>query len=355
MTNDDSCYDRLQTVYPIFATDPLEQRRMLMQSSDSTRGAFNNALDCYTSTVGPLRPPASPTDLKTTSQLCIEAEFEAASLMNSIILVQTYILLALTAQELGPSLAHAGSATSSQKFLSQAYTLILGLESDRALKGSGDSDVKMVRRLHVVTYILDRWLAVGFASPFRVQVPSDRLVLLPKDKDVLGPQCYQMARMATLLTQLAKASHAFSPSSPPSPRELEQRSVTADLMQTLLDRTADDFAAFGDADPLLQAAFRHVDLLAQRLKPETDVEAVTRKTLRLLDTLDASFTSPLGYDFAALCSLSVADIALHEPGNKAVASSVSRLEQILNTRYDPLVSPLLTGATFESAFRINVT
>lgn len=280
------------------------------------------------------------TDLKTSSQFLLEADLEPQSITKSLVLIQTFLLLSLTAEKLGPTFAAGAGGLSSRSFVARAWSLATELnihlvpDPKELLAGTGDTESKIARRLFVSLFTIDRWLAIGYGRPFCVVLPDNRLVLLAEDQQLLGQQSYQMARICTLLTQIIKSLPDILsiPASPAQSLEHNQRSKLVDLIQTLLDRVADDFAAFVGGLPILQAAFWHVELLVYRLNPVTDFSTMTEKTMKLLNTLEDAKTSPLFHHFAALCGISIAEIALHQQDNKAIASSVAQLDQVLSTQ-----------------------
>lgn len=193
-----SCYQIMQGTLPILPTDQALLRSLLAQVLDGTRSAFSSSLGCFVRATSPGKGEVDLSQIKTAAGLFGQAEFEPPSTAKSLILIATAMFLALATEALGPAPSHGGASPSSRDWLSRANGIANNIKihmkpsPQKLTEGAGDTEAKFARRLYVALFIMDKRLAIAYATPQLISASG--LTLIAEDRNLLGQQCYYLAR-----------------------------------------------------------------------------------------------------------------------------------------------------------------
>ncbi|KAF2098184.1 hypothetical protein NA57DRAFT_76978 [Rhizodiscina lignyota] len=336
------CHQIIQATLPILPADQAFLRALMGQVPDIVRSAFSKAMSCFVRATSPGKGPVDASQIQEAATMFHTAEFDlTTSTAKNLVMIETLILLALTTDALGPVPAHGAAMPSSRSWLSRANILATDIRINlrpnpqKLTEGMGDSESKLARRLYVAIFILDKWYAIGNASPQMISARG--LTLLPEDLSagMLGQQCYQLARLSFVLAHLADIIPDFPPSLntdllDPSPLQ-QMKNMAATLCQAQIDRMREDMQSYIANYPVLHAAFWHVESLVLRLQEYVPQASLVEHAGKVLNILPNEIVqpSPFFHHFAALAGVTLAESAVQN-GVEGIAAEASILDQILS-------------------------
>lgn len=188
--------------FPLLAASKARVEGQLAQCPALLRDAFIEAL--YITMQSSVSVPDLYTngDIGSATRMLAEWESDLGprnSVMN-LVHLQTLILIAISTDNYGPSSltgVHGGPPKASVlgRAVGLAYSLRLhvsGLETNVDGQLEPDSNENIAIRAWWTLIMLDRWNAIGTASP--LLIPNDSVVILPSLNSVLGESVYHLAR-----------------------------------------------------------------------------------------------------------------------------------------------------------------
>jgi len=214
-------YSLIHPTFPLLPHSKPRLRQRLAAASITVREALLEALYAAvrsnpSSAAKAGAPPANP---RRACELCVASQFESqdprATVASSLLYLQTMILMALEADNHGPSTVRGQSGLPRAAWVGGSVGLAYHLKlhhnrvGERFAHGDPDSDEKLGRRAWWVLVVLDRWHAISTSSP--LFIPDSNVVLLPEDQMLIGLTPFHLVRKyRTLLV----AHHSLTPYRP---------------------------------------------------------------------------------------------------------------------------------------------
>jgi hypothetical protein len=235
----------------------------------------------------------------------------------NLVHLQTLVLTAIATDNYGPpSLKgeHGGAPKASilGRAVGLAYSMRLHLSGLQQVDGHDgsdhDSDDNVATRTWWTLIMLDRWHAIGTASP--LFIPNDSVVVLPSLNVLLGDGAYHLARLSNILGH-------FAPVSLIPPQTLDAASGTAPILSSFFNLSIELFRQALPTNitpaehPVLHLVYWHSRLLAylfQTNSKSSDILWPCRETASLLLT-NTHVLSPMNHHFFCLTTLCLVELA----------------------------------------------
>lgn len=205
-TNENRYLEILHQYLPVLAGSKARVDAQISQCPTLLRDIFVEALHYAIQSFPPFPASYTTLDLASISKRIAEWESELTPRTPIVNLVhlQTLILTAIATDNFGPTSVkggHGGAAKASilGRAVGLAYSMRLhlpqsGLKDD--IEIDLDSDENVASRAWWTLVMLDRWNAIGTASP--LLIPNDSVVILPSLGLLLGETGYHLAREYSL-------------------------------------------------------------------------------------------------------------------------------------------------------------
>ncbi|KAI5861342.1 hypothetical protein GGS23DRAFT_147449 [Durotheca rogersii] len=327
--------------FPVLASTKARAEEQLALCPPLLRDAFVEAL--YGTMQSFVSVPGLYTngDIGSGTQLITEWESDPTSrtpIMN-LVHLQTLILTAIATDNHGPlSLKgeHGGPPKASilGRAVGLAYSMRLhvsGAETSIDAQVEADSDENIATRAWWTLIMLDRWNAIGTASP--LLIPNDSVVILPSLNPTLGEGVYHLARLSNILGHFAPVALAppkvLSPESGAAPILSSFFNLSIELFREILPQSITPAS-----HPVLHMVYWHTRLLVylfQTNAKSTDILWACRELVTLLLT-NTQLLSPLNHHFFCLTTLSLIELkkveATHDEAD-------SLLKQLLESNLAP--------------------
>ncbi|KAI2780375.1 hypothetical protein F4815DRAFT_470015 [Daldinia loculata] len=327
--------------FPLLAASKTRVEGQLAQCPPLLRDAFVEAL--YGTMQSFVSIPGLYTNVDIGSGTRMITEWESdqtprTSVMN-LVHLQTLILTALATDNYGPpSLKgeHGGPSKASVlgRAVGLAYSMRLhvsGLEASVDAPLESDSNENIATRAWWTLIMLDRWNAIGTASP--LFIPNDSVVILPSLQSVLGENVYHLARLSNILGHFAPVALAppkvLSPDSGAAPILSSFFNLSIELFREILPQSITPAS-----HPVLHMVYWHCRLLAylfQTNAKSSDILWPCKETVGLLLT-NTQLLTPLNHHFFCLVALSLLELAKVE---KTRDEATSLLRQLLDSNLAP--------------------
>ncbi|KAF3054914.1 hypothetical protein GL218_07300 [Daldinia childiae] len=327
--------------FPLLAASKTRVESQLAQCPPLLRDAFVEAL--YGTMQSFVSIPGLYTNVDIGSGTRMITEWESdqtprTSVMN-LVHLQTLILTALATDNYGPpSLKgeHGGPSKASVlgRAVGLAYSMRLhvsGLETSVDAPLESDSNENIAIRAWWTLIMLDRWNAIGTASP--LFIPNDSVVILPSLQSVLGENVYHLARLSNILGHFAPVALAppkiLSPDSGAAPILSSFFNLSIELFREILPQSLTPAS-----HPVLHMVYWHCRLLAylfQTNAKSSDILWPCKETVGLLLT-NTQLLTPLNHHFFCLVALSLLELAKVE---KTRDEATSLLKQLLDSNLAP--------------------
>ncbi|KAI1806292.1 hypothetical protein F4811DRAFT_157435 [Daldinia bambusicola] len=331
----------VHSCFPLLAASKARVESQLAQCPPLLRDAFVEAL--YGTMQSFVSIPGLYTNVDIGSGTRMITEWESdltprTPVMN-LIHLQTLILTALATDNYGPpSLKgeHGGPSKASVlgRAVGLAYSMRLhvsGLETSVDAPLESDSDENIATRAWWTLIMLDRWNAIGTASP--LFIPNDSVVILPSLQSVLGENVYHLARLSNIIGH-------FAPVALTSPKVLSPESGAAPILSSFFNLSMELFREIlpqsitPSSHPVLHMVYWHCRLLAylfQTNAKSSDILWPCKETVGLLLT-NTQLLTPLNHHFFCLSALSLLELVKVE---KTHDEATSLLRQLLDSNLAP--------------------
>lgn len=327
--------------FPLLAASKARVEEQLTQCPPPLRDAFVEAL--YGTMQSFVSVPGLYTNGDISSATRLVADWESDSsprtpIMN-LVHLQTLIMIAISTDNYGPSSLkgeHGGPSKASilGRAVGLAYSMRLhvsGFETNVDIKLEPDSNDNIAIRAWWTLIMLDRWNAIGTASP--LFIPNDSVVILPSLNSVLGENVYHLARLSNILGYFAPVSLA-------PPRVLSPESGAAPILSSFFNLSIELFrevlpqSITPSTHPILHMVYWHCRLLAylfQTNAKSSDILWPCKETVSLLLT-NTQLLSPLNHHFFCLTALSLVELTRVE---KTREEATFLLRQLLESNLAP--------------------
>ncbi|KAI1766981.1 hypothetical protein GGR53DRAFT_175212 [Hypoxylon sp. FL1150] len=327
--------------FPLLAASKARVEGQLAQCPPPLRDAFVEAL--YGTMQSFVSVPGLYTngDISSATRLVADWESDSSprtSIMN-LVHLQTLILIAISTDNYGPSSLkgeHGGPPKASilGRAVGLAYSMRLhasGFEANVDVQPEPDSNENIAIRAWWTLVMLDRWNAIGTASP--LFIPNDSVVILPSLSSVLGVNVYHLARLSNILGYFAPVSLA-------PPRVLSPESGAAPILSSFFNLSIELFrevlphSITPSTHPILHMVYWHCRLLAylfQTNAKSSDILWPCKETAGLLLT-NTQLLSPLNHHFFCLTVLSLVELIRVE---KTREEATFLLRQLLESNLAP--------------------
>ncbi|KAI1770354.1 hypothetical protein F4818DRAFT_268040 [Hypoxylon cercidicola] len=327
--------------FPLLGASKARVEGQLTQCPPLLRDAFVEAL--YGTMQSFVSVPGLYTngDIGSATRLVTDWESDSiprTSVMN-LVHLQTLILIAISTDNYGPpSLKgeHGGPSKASilGRAVGLAYSMRLhvsGVEATVDFQLEPDSSENIAIRAWWTLVMLDRWNAIGTASP--LFIPNDSVVILPGLNSILGENVYHLARLSNILGYFAPVSLA-------PPRVLSPDSGAAPILSSFFNLSIELFrevlpqSITPSTHPILHMVYWHCRLLAylfQTNANSSDILWPCKETVGLLLT-NTQLLSPLNHHFFCLTALSLVELVRVE---KTREEATFLLRQLLDSNLAP--------------------
>lgn len=191
----------IHPTFPILASRSHRAQALIAPCPVHLREAFLEAFYAALEHTEEL-PPGTSGDARTANKLLTEWETDSntRSYHTDLVHLQTLLLMAIETDSHGPASVkgHHGGLPKGA-FIGRALALAYSMGLHTALIGPGpdeeldeDMEDKIAMRCWWSLVMLDRWSAIGAATP--AQIPSDTAVILPGLKFIMGEGPYALMR-----------------------------------------------------------------------------------------------------------------------------------------------------------------
>ncbi|EKG12817.1 hypothetical protein MPH_10060 [Macrophomina phaseolina MS6] len=320
-------YRVIQETYPILPFDLRNLKGRLANCDLKVREAFTAALDCvvraWPSTS--LAMEANHQERCNKAYQLLASVVAASSKPVNIILVQSYLLLAIEAETRGP---HRSQSLS----LPDSSTL---KKMQRGQEISPDGDDSLARRLYWILFIIDQLQAISTsASPV---LSAENSHLTGDDETVFTPGTFALARLCKVIGGLPEYHRTLS-DAPPAPNDVmalyDPNSVITKFTKKSVLGRLETFSETLPADPqlLVLLTYFHVHLLIVRFTPGSEPGEIMHDAAAIVTHLQrhsSLITSPI-HHFAALAALTLGELAEKDEFREEALRNLGELEGILN-------------------------
>ncbi|KAK5162456.1 hypothetical protein LTR04_003710 [Oleoguttula sp. CCFEE 6159] len=289
----------------------------LASCSPATRDLFLSALDCAVRPYPSAHPrPDSHFQLTTDkfNQLSVQCEIENAAnrgVQSNIVYAQSLALMVLVADKEGPAVARGEFWPPHTQWLARVVDLLIYMKANQSksperylMDPDPDSNMKLVRRLWWVVFVMDKWHALSTADPPKIQEYTS--TLLVEDKVLLGEATYHLVRLSAIMGHIAEVVSAYinTPANTMSPLGSTARLLRLTL-EGELSRFCESSDAAGGSSTLVTLAYQHTALLAKCLNSQCDPREIIGIPVKMAALLRSSRmqVTPLNHHFAALAAL----------------------------------------------------
>ncbi|TKA68036.1 hypothetical protein B0A49_10611, partial [Cryomyces minteri] len=246
--------------------------------------------------------------------LSVQCEIENAAnrgVQSNIVYAQSLALMVLVADKEGPAVARGEFWPPHTQWLARVVDLLIYMKANQSksperylMDPDPDSNMKLVRRLWWVVFVMDKWHALSTADPPKIQEYTS--TLLVEDKVLLGEATYHLVRLSAIMGHIAEVVSAYinTPANTMSPL-----GSTARLLRLTLEGELSRFCESSDAasgsSTLVTLAYQHTTLLAKCLNSQCDPRDVVGIPVKMAALLRSSRmqVTPLNHHFAALAAL----------------------------------------------------
>ncbi|KAI5919653.1 hypothetical protein F4810DRAFT_476844 [Camillea tinctor] len=334
---------------PLLASTKVRVEAQLVQCPPRLRDAFIEAL--YGTMQSLVSSPGRYTngDVSSASRLITEWESDSSprTLIVNLVHLQTLILVAIATDNYGPSSLkgeHGGPSKASilGRAVGLAYSMRLhvsNLDSNVNVQLDHDSDDNVATRAWWTLIMLDRWNAIGTATP--LFIPNDSVVILPSLNSILGENVYHLARLSNILGH-------FTPVSLAPPKALTPESGAVPILNSFFNLSIELFrevlppAITPATHPIIHLVYWHCRLLAylfQTNSKSTDILWPCKESVNLLLT-NTQLLSPLNHHFFCLTALTLLELA-----------KVDRTRDEANPLVKELLESNLAPSTWDAVIR----
>ncbi|KAI0168990.1 hypothetical protein GGR52DRAFT_500463 [Hypoxylon sp. FL1284] len=327
--------------FPLLAASKARVEGQLAQCPPSLREAFVEALYGTMQSFVSIQGLYTNGDAGSAARLVADWELDSSPRTATMNLVhlQTLILIAISTDNYGPTSLkgeHGGpsKASSLGRAVGLAYSMRLhvsGLEMNADSQLEPDSSENVAIRAWWTLVMLDRWNAIGTASP--LFIPNDSVVIPPSLNLVLGENAYHLARLSNILGYFAPVSIA-------PPRLLSPESGAAPILSSFINLSVELFretlpqSITPTNHPILHMVYWHSRLLAylfQTNSKSSDILWPCKETVGLLLS-NTQLLSPLNHHFFCLTTLSLVELSKVD---KTREEATSLLRQLLESNLAP--------------------
>ncbi|KAI1502100.1 hypothetical protein F5X99DRAFT_167706 [Biscogniauxia marginata] len=334
---------------PLLAGTKVRVEAQLAQCPPRLRDAFIEALYCtmQSSVSSPGRYTNG--DVNSATRMITEWESDPSprTLIINIVHLQTLILAAIATDNYGPSSLkgeHGGPSKASVlgRAVGLAYSMRLhvsNLDSNVNVQLDHDSDDNVATRAWWTLIMLDRWNAIGTATP--LFIPNDSVVILPSLNSILGENVYHLARLSNILGHFAPVSlappQALSPESGAVPILNSFFNLSIELFREVLPPNITP-----STHPILHLVYWHCRLLAylfQTNSKSADILWPCKESANLLLT-NTQLLSPLNHHFFCLTTLTLLELV-----------KVDRTRDEANPLLKELLESNLAPSTWDTVIR----
>lgn len=340
-------YRVIQDTYPILPFDIRNLKGRLANCDVKLREAFTASMDC----VVRAWPSTSLTMEANHQERCYKAyqlltSLAAATVKPSgIILVQSYLLLAIEAEVHGPRrpqpVSMPDSSSLKKMCIGAAATMSLELRfhsliyRQRGQEISPDSDDSLARRLYWILFILDQLQAISTSASPMLSVEGSHLT--GDDETLFGPLTFALARLCKVIGGLPEYHRTLS-DAPPAPNDIlalyDPNSVITKFTKKSVLGRLETFSETLPADPhlLILLTYFHVRLLIVRFTPGSEPGEILHDASAIvthLQRLSTLITSP-NHHFAALAALTLGELAEKDDFREEALRNLGELEGVLS-------------------------
>lgn len=340
-------YRVIQDTYPILPFDIRNLKGRLANCDVKLREAFTASMDC----VVRAWPSTSLAMEANHQERCYKAyqlltSLAAATVKPSgIILVQSYLLLAIEAEVHGPRrpqpVSMPDSSSLKKMCIGTAATISLELRfhsliyRQRGQEISPDSDDSLARRLYWILFILDQLQAISTSASPMLSVEGSHLT--GDDETLFGPLTFALARLCKVIGGLPEYHRTLS-DAPPAPNDIlalyDPNSVITKFTKKSVLGRLETFSETLPADPhlLILLTYFHVRLLIVRFTPGSEPGEILHDASAIvthLQRLSTLITSP-NHHFAALAALTLGELAEKDDFREEALRNLGELEGVLS-------------------------
>ncbi|KAK4100492.1 hypothetical protein N658DRAFT_472962 [Parathielavia hyrcaniae] len=318
---DDTAFNRylevIHPTFPVLASTKARVQSLLWQSPSALQNAFYSALQ---SLVKPFLPDSASSGMEGDPAAACrllsdwEVERKPRSSVTDLVRFQTLIMALISVDCHGIALAKDQlGGPSKPEILGRAvghgYSMRIQhrvIDPDLSPELDPNSDDNVALRAWWVLAMLDRWNAVGTATP--TLISNDNIVIQPGLKHVVGEVVFTLIRISFVLGHVVPI--AISPSMDP----LSHGAAVLGTFASGATQMLGWFFPNGRADPVLHLAYWHVRLLSELLSEErvqraANILQATKKMVGILAS-NHDLLTPLTHHFTTLASLGLLELHL---------------------------------------------
>ncbi|KAK4130944.1 hypothetical protein BT67DRAFT_409669 [Trichocladium antarcticum] len=341
---EDAAFDRyleaIHPSFPVLASTKMRVQSLLYQLPLALQSAFYNALSAM---VKPFLPGPENQASGHVFAACRQLnEWEAERLPRSaatdLVRLQTLVMviIALDGQGIASVKGELGGPSKAEiigRAVGLAYSMRLHLrqvDPDASPELDPNSDDNVALRAWWVLVMLDRWNAIGTATPTLIN--NESVVTLPGLKHIVGDVVYALIQTSYVLGYFIPI--ALAP--PPDPHHSHPTQIPTTTMPIMAVEVLRWVFPTDSTEPVLYLTYWHIRLLSELFAPPTrlgrpaNVLQAAGNMVRLLAS-NPDLQSPLTHHFLALASLALlelcagGDVDGDGDGDGAVRDEAARL------------------------------
>ncbi|KAK4230194.1 glucose transport transcription regulator RGT1 [Podospora fimiseda] len=305
----------LHPTFPLLASTKARVQSLLWQSPFTLQNAFYQAFFTMVRPfLGANANVHTAGDLLVANRLLGEWEAEGGqrSTATDLVRLQTLVMMVIATDCHGIAVVNGQSggpwkAEILGKAVGLGYSMRLHLREIEPLDSpelDPNSDDNVALRAWWVLFMLDRWNAVGTATPSMISI--DSVLILPGLKHIVGDVVLALIRLSHVLGYIVPLAIR----APMDPTSIYGAPIIGSTTGIAAEMARAYFPE-GRTDPILHLSYWHIRLLIELLSPSRHPVRVLEASKKIVNILAGNheMLSPLTHHFLVLTSLALLDLS----------------------------------------------